>query len=273
MTAHPIEMRCYGTTSAPAYSIATLVTDRTQHGELIASLRAGGFDLDCEYLFIDNSGPHQIGAYAGLNALIETARAPVVILCHQDVRLLTDGRAALDARLAELSARDQSWAVAGNAGGVAPGRLALRITDPHGSDQYVGDLPERVVSLDENLLIVRRDANVRFSPELDGFHFYGADICLHAARLGRSAYVIDFHLEHLSPGRKGPEFAVALAAFRNRWSRHGVPAWLQTTCALVHLSGRPISGRLGRLAERSITRLSRHLPGARGWRHTAESVR
>ncbi len=273
MTGRPIEIRCRGTEGMPAYSIATLVTDKQQYAELMASFRNGGFAGDCEYLFIDNSGRHQTSAYAGLNALLDAARAPIVILCHQDVRLLTDGRTTLDGRLVELDKRDDTWAVAGNAGGVSPGRLALRITDPHGRDQHVGKLPERVVSLDENLLIVRRSADVRFSRDLEGFHLYGADICLNAAHHGQSAYVIDFHLEHLSAGRKGPDFAKAEAAFREKWSRESAPAWLQTTCTLLHLANGPFSRKLGHLAERAAARLVRRLPGARGWRQTAEPTR
>ena len=75
----------------PRYSIATLVSDRTHYTQMLASFRAGGFaDSDCEYLFIDNTGHNQTDAFRGLNALLNAARAPIVVLCHQDVRLLAD---------------------------------------------------------------------------------------------------------------------------------------------------------------------------------------
>ena len=44
-------------------------------------------------------------------------------------------------------------------------------------------LPARVATLDELLLVVRRDSPLRFDPEL-GFHLYGADLCLQAAERG-----------------------------------------------------------------------------------------
>lgn len=248
------------------YSIGSLVTDIAQHDAMRQSFEAGGFTAaECEYLYVDNTGTQQTDAYRGLNALLNAASAPVVILCHQDVRLLADGRAELDARLAALAARDPNWALAGNAGGVAPGVLALRISDPHGKDVHVGQLPERVFALDENFIIVRRDARIGFSNDLAGFHFYGADICLHAAQMGYSAYVIDFHLEHLSPGCKSDDFYKSEQAFQEKWSRALSPRWLQTTCALLRLSGAPGGGLINRYAAKPLAKIVRRLPGARGW--------
>jgi hypothetical protein len=250
----------------PRYSFGSLVTDATQHTAMRQSFEAGGFTAaDCEYLYIDNTGTHQTDAFRGLNALLNAARAPIVILCHQDVRLLADGRAELDERLSALDARDANWALAGNAGGVSPGVLALRISDPHGKDVHVGDLPERVFALDENFIIVRRNTRIGFSGDLTGFHFYGADICLHAAQMGYSAYVIDFHLEHLSPGRKSDDFYSAEQAFQEKWSRALSPRWLQTTCALLRLSGAPGGRLFHRYAAKPFAKIARRLPGARGW--------
>ncbi len=240
----------------PRYTVATLVSDRAQYADMRRSFLAGGFsDADCEYLFVDNTGPVQTDAYRGLNALLNAAHAPIVILCHQDVRLLDDHRAALDERLKDLHKGDSDWALAGNAGGVAAGTLALRITDPHGKDQKHGNFPQRVASLDENFIIVRRDARLGFSRDLKGFHFYGADICLHASQMGYSAYVIDFHLEHLSPGKKGNDFGAMEAAFRAKWARALSPRWIQTTCSLIRLSGDPVGGFLGRLSQQAVRQI------------------
>lgn len=258
--------------SEPRYTIGTLVTDRAQYAAMLQTFRARGFtDSVCEYLFVDNTGPLQTDAYRGLNALLNAAHAPVVILCHQDVRLLDDGRDALDARLAELKKRDPNWALAGNAGGVAAGQLALCISDPHGKNQRIGRFPERVMSLDENFLVVRRDARIGFSSDLTGFHFYGADICMHASQMGYSAYVIDFHLEHLSPGKKDMSFAAAEQAFRSKWSRALTPRWLQTTCSLVHLTGGPVRNSIGRVVDAPLARIAKRLPGARGWKAPAKT--
>lgn len=248
------------------YTICSLVNNHDHLAALHRSLHTGGFgDRDCEYLYIDNTSGAPVCAYSGLNAMLNEARGHYVILCHQDIRLLTDARQDLDMRIAELYDHDPYWALAGNAGGVAAGQLAIRITDPHGADQRVGTLPARVMSLDENFIIVRREARIGFSNDLSGFHFYGADICLNAAMAGWHAYVIDFHVAHLSAGKKDMNFELMQEAFRAKWSNAMAPRWMQTTCALVHLAGNPLGQLAGRIAEAPFRKLSRRLPNAAGW--------
>ncbi|MEW5964824.1 MAG: hypothetical protein AB1749_14835 [Pseudomonadota bacterium] len=262
-----------GGTREVRYTVATLVNDAAHYDAMLTTFRNGGFSTDdCEYLYIDNTGAGQVDAFRGLNALLDAARGPYVILCHQDVRLLTDGRDTLDARLAELDALDPDWALAGNAGGVAPGELAIRITDPHGANRSVGSLPARVMSLDENFIVVRRDARLSFSRDLEGFHFYGADICLVADILGWSAYVVDFHLIHLSAGNKNTLFEDMEVKFRSKWSKALAPRWMQTTCALVRLAGTPLGQFAGRLAEAPYRKISRRLPNAAGWTRTITPI-
>lgn len=248
-----------------SYSIATLVNDRAQYDAMRASFEAGGFTGDdCEYLLIDNSLENRACAYRGLDAMLSAARGDIVILCHQDVRLLSDGRETLNACLAELSQHHPDWALAGNAGAIAPGQLALRISDPHGADQNTAALPARVMSLDENFIVVRRAARIGFSRNLSGFHFYGADICLNAAMAGYSSYVIDFHLAHLSAGNKSEAFFTAERAFQEKWNAAIAPRWMQTTCALLRLTGDPIGQVAGRVAARPLAALHRRLTANAG---------
>lgn len=248
------------------YTIGTLVTNHAQYEAMVRSFRDHGFaPPDCEFIYLDNGSGNRLSAYRGLNRLLQEAAGDYVILCHQDVRLLADGRAALDLRLAELSARDPKWALAGNAGGSAPGKLALRISDPHGKDQHVGDLPERVDTLDENFIVCRSSARLALSDDLDGFHFYGTDLCLLADIRGFSAYVIDFHLEHLSGGTTDSTFWAAETAFRTKYARAFRPRWLQTTCALVFLSGSQVPHILGGALRSGLQKVVRRLPSSRGF--------
>jgi hypothetical protein len=184
----------------PVFSVCSLVTRDDQYDRMLKSFAAHGLTTDnSEFIFVDNRSANAHDAYGGLNAMVAKARGRYIICCHQDVELIGDGAAELLERLEELTARDPLWAIAGNAG-VGPAGRAARISDPYGDDQHVGDLPALVHSLDENLLVLRREHLVGFSADLAGFHLYGTDACLQAELRGFSAYVIDFHLRHHSRG-------------------------------------------------------------------------
>ncbi|MEL6290386.1 MAG: acyl esterase [Pseudomonadota bacterium] len=229
-------------TVQPTFSVATLVTDPAQYNAMLASFLAAGFSAETtEFLAIDNTGAHQLDAYRGLTAALNRARGRYSVLCHQDVRLTHDTSRDLLARLETLTEHDPAWALAGNAGGVGSGKLAMRITDPHGADQALGPFPAQAQSLDENFIVVRGGTRFGFSQDLSGFHLYGADLCLQAEMAGHSAYVIDFHLTHLSAGNADQTFRQSERAFRQKWTRALAPRWLQTTCTLVRIGALPVS--------------------------------
>jgi hypothetical protein len=226
------------------YSICSFVTKPAQYEGLVKSLSEHGFGFDdCEYLYIDNSKKNVFEAYRGINKFLEIARGKHVILVHQDVLLLSDGREKLDRLLAELDRVDPGWGLCGNAGGIAPGQVAIRISDPHGENQRSETFPERVFSLDENFIVVRKDANLALSRDLSGFHLYGAELCLIADMLGHSAYVIDFHLRHLSAGVKDPTFDQIRLAMVEKYSRALRPRLIKTTTTILVL--RRGASRLG----------------------------
>lgn len=245
-----------------AYTIGTLVTSAGQYADMRRSFDKHGFtEADCEYVTVDNTsasaGLPQTDAYAGLNSVLDRAQAPYVILCHQDVLMLDDGRAELDRRLRDLTTLDPAWAVAGNAGGAGTRSIVRVITDKHGANQRIGEFPHRVMSVDENFIVVRRAARIGFSHDLASFHLYGADICLAADVMGYSAYVIDFHLNHLGASAMGPAFDAAEAAFRAKWRRALRDRRMQTTCTYLHLSGRSEPAIVTGLREKTHLRLAR----------------
>ncbi|MFL6733644.1 MAG: hypothetical protein ACJ8EY_02985 [Sphingomicrobium sp.] len=228
------------------FSICTLVTDHAEYAEMVGSFRAGGFDgPDCEYLYLDNSEGNAFDAFRGGNIFLREAAGDFIILCHQDVLLLNDGREALEARLGELDALDPDWALCGNGGGTESGDLVIRITDPHGTDRALGTFPARATALDENFIVVRRDANLPLSHDLSGFHLYGADLCILADVLGRSAWVIDFHLRHKSAGRYEPAFFAAVDAVKDKYRRAFRSRPITTTCTRFVLRGPTLQHLLG----------------------------
>jgi hypothetical protein len=231
------------------FSICTLVTDHGEYAEMVRSFRAGGFDgADCEYLFLDNSQENAFDAFQGGNIFLGEAAGEFIILCHQDVMLLDDDRNALNARMSELDRLDPHWALCGNAGGTEVGDRVIRISDPHGADQAWGSFPARATALDENFIVVRRDANLSLSHDLSGFHLYGADLCILADVLGWSAWVIDFHLHHKSPGRADSSFYVSERALQEKYKRAFRSRSVTTTCTTFTLQGDGTT--LGRLFRR-----------------------
>jgi hypothetical protein len=204
---------------------------------MLESFRQKGFGGDdCEFIRIDNTHGNQSDGYQGVNLFLTVARGEYVIICHQDV-LLIDDRQAMDAVLKDLGRTDPTWAACGNCGGVSAGRLATRISDPFGENQRAEGLPVRVHSLDENFIVVRRSANLSVSSDLKGFHLYGTDLCIIADVLGRSAYVVDFHVRHLSAGTRDASLEAARHNLVEKYGRAFRSRWVRSSCALVFLSG------------------------------------
>jgi hypothetical protein len=220
-----------------AFSICTLVTRPEQYAQMLRSYRAAGFGADCEYLCIDNSRGNVYDAFSGYNAFLVEAQGEYIVLTHQDVVLAFDDRAVLEERLRALTALDPTWGACGNSGGIALGRNAIRISDPHGDDVTRGPLPQQVFSLDENFIVVRRSANLCLSRDLVGYHMYGSDLCVMADVAGHHCYVVDFHLRHLSGGTLDDSFWTGVEAFGRKYSRAFRSRWIQSSVTPAFLSG------------------------------------
>ena len=222
-----------------AYTFCTLVTDHQLYEDFVTSAKSAGFDIDCEFLMIDNTGATQTDAYGGLNSMIEKSRGKIIVLCHQDILLEFDNRKNLESRLSELEQQDPNWGVCGVAGQPKNGRGQItRITDKFGDDQYTGSFPSQVVCLDECILIIKRSSGVRLSHDITGFHLYGTDICLIAEILGYKSYVINFHLRHLGMGNVGSSYEEAYSKFKQKWALALRDRYIITTALPVFLTGR-----------------------------------
>jgi hypothetical protein len=229
----------------PRFSICTLVTRLAEYSEMVESFVSHGFTpADCEYLYLDNSESNRFDAFRGYNIFLSEARGDFIILCHQDILLLDDGRAELEQRLDELTAHDPKWALCGNAGGVAFNRWAVRISDRFGTNQSIGAFPVHVTALDENFILVKREANLASSSDLSGFHFYGADLCIVADFLGRSAWVIDFHLCHKGVGTTGASFYRHRKDVARKYRKAFRSRFVVTTMTHFYLSGSSILSRI-----------------------------
>lgn len=136
------------------------------------------------------------------NSAIAESKTDILVFVHQDVFLPAGWDTQLEASLAQLSKHDPEWAVAG-AWGVHPtgqrfGHLfCVGLGQKLGGDFVAG---QQVRTLDEVLLIVRKSSGVHFDEALEGYHFYGTDICLEAEKLGKKCYAISAFCIHNTNG-------------------------------------------------------------------------
>jgi hypothetical protein len=217
----------------PRFSICSVVNRPAQYREMVASFQAGGFTAaaGCEYLYLDNATENRHESFAGYNLLLRAAQGDYVILCHQDVTLLEHGIARMNEVIAELDALDPDWGLFGNAGGYWPNRFAMWLQDRDGAALTVGaPLPRRCYSLDENFIVVRADANLALSRDLNGYHLYGAELCIVGAQLGHQAYIVDFFLRHWGEGRMDATFYIIRQAMLEKYGQVPVLRIMKTMC-------------------------------------------
>jgi len=237
--------------------VFTFVTDGESYREMRHSFEEAGF-TQARAVFIELRSTGRKGEpepYSTISQLIRERPEPFVILCHQDVRLdQGHGFGDLLAQLETLSELDPAWAVVGNAGGSRRLRVIRCITDPHGANSY-RSLPARVHSLDENFIVLRTGTRIQCSDGLAGFHLFATDLCLNALETRRTAYVIEFHLRHLSPGRKDAAYCAARDRFVGYWNGRFLVRYVRTTMEVLFLSRSTLLRKsLGREKLRSIAK-------------------
>jgi hypothetical protein len=185
-------------------------------------------------------------AAAGLNFGIEKAESQWVVCVHQDVYLPKGWDRCFAQQLREAERRFGPVGVAGVYGvgeveSPRSPRLPLGATragwvvDRNRVLRDGPDLPARVATLDELLLVVRRDTTMRFDPDL-GFHLYGADICMQAHQRGLAVVALEALCHHNSASVGLPDAFFAIAeVFARKW-RHRLP--VATPCAIIDRQGR-----------------------------------
>ncbi len=195
--------------------------------------------------------PHDVGAIrgassaaAGLNQGLEWAEHELVVCVHQDVYLPRgwDRRLVRRYRLAEAR-----FGPIGVAGVYGVGEVIEGPDHPPAAERigWINDrgrplrdgpeLPARVATLDELLLIVPRGTPLRFDPAL-GFHLYGADLCLQAQEHGLAVVALDVLCYHNSRSvGLPPAFFASGRIFARMWE-HRLP--IATPCAIVDRTGK-----------------------------------
>lgn len=82
--------------------------------------------------------------------------------------------------------------------------------------------------------MLRRESPIGVSADIGGFHLYGADLCMQAQLAGRGAWVVDFHLRHLSGGRADQRFYDVQERLQEKYAGLFSRRWqIRTTCTTL----------------------------------------
>jgi len=219
------------------YSICTLVTIKEEYQEMMSSFVEAGFDTSfCEFLYIDNTTHNKSEAYQGLNYFLQKAKGKYIILCHQDILICHDKIDRLEQCIADLDQLDPSWAIMANAGASGIKDIVYRLIEPNNVVKRRGHPIQKVTSVDENFILVKKSANLSLSNNLKGFHLYGTDLCIIANILGFNAYVVHFDLLHKSKGNVDTSFYILKNELQLKYQRALAGKYIQTTCTNFYLS-------------------------------------
>ena len=132
----------------------------------------------------------------------------------------------------------------------------MRISDPHGENINVGQFPAKVKSLDENFIVVKKEAALSISNDMSGFHLYGTDMCILAEILGYNAYVIDFHLRHNSGGNINKSFDDSKQSLLNKYEKALNSKYIRSTCTkMIITSNRTLNKMLNKSLFYSIRKI------------------
>jgi hypothetical protein len=199
--------------------VACVSSQETLHANLLASPCLPA-DSPHEVILVKNC----LSAADGLNLGIGRAKRRWVVCLHQDVWLPAGWDRRLWQQLESAMRQHGPIGVAGVYGVGSPRRIRADSEGERAVGQTVGqrssgmpryvvnrsgrvmhngrtlfdglELPARVSTLEELLLILPRDTPLRFDRDL-GFHLYGADICLRGRERGLSVVVLDARCHHL----------------------------------------------------------------------------
>lgn len=228
------------------FTFVTLLASDEKYQRLISSISNKGFNPEnSELLALDNRGGNIYDGYTYARRAVLEARGKYLVLTHDDLEFTEDGFAELSQVLDDLTEHDPTWAVAGNAGMAADGEPYRNLEDPYGRNTV--DAFQKVRSLDENFLVLRRDRLVLSSLDLTGFHYYGADLCLQAEMQGASSYVVPFMLHHHSKGFMSDHFFETQRAFGDKYGRYFPGQYHRTTASLIILGTPTLTQKLHRV--------------------------
>jgi hypothetical protein len=167
--------------------------------------------------------------------LAETDRR-ICVFIHQDVYLPSGWLDRAVDLLNRLEQDHPQWMVAGPYGVQKNGSHTGRVWDVNMGCE-LGEAsfePTPVESLDELLLILKREAGFRFDPGLPHFHLYGTDLVQSALAADRGAFAVELPVVHNNRpySSLAGGYVDGYRYARRKW-RHRLPIFT-TICAITY---------------------------------------
>ena len=192
------------------------------------------FPYNTEYIIIDNS-KRQWDCYDAIRHFLKESQGDLIVVIHDDVKFGNLSAALLLERIHEISIKDETAVLFGMAGISRKNQRGVgHFYDSTGEQLWGARCAGEVSSLDECFLVIKRGMGLTVSKGLNGYHFYGTDLCLNAMKSGYSCHVIDYPLIHKSSGSMNENFFEARDRFESHLKNHVADRFVRTTCTVLY---------------------------------------
>lgn len=187
------------------FTIITLVNKIDEYLKLTNSLKKQQGKHKIELIAIPNFFNIYTSVPEAFNNATDISSGRYIIYMHQDVVVPKNWLNKIKKNIQQLDVERVQWGVIGPAGVTLDSQPHYYLLN--GSMDIMGEhshYRNEVFCLDELCLIVQKDRDLRFSEDhLNGFHFYGCDLCISSARRNLRNFAIDAYCFHNSEdGRK-----------------------------------------------------------------------
>jgi len=178
----------------PTYdlSIITLVNDMNHYYKFMQTLKQQKGQHNIEIIAIPNFNNMFTSLSKALNCGLNVCNSENVILCHQDLLVPNDWLNRIRKNIQQLEVDKVDWGVIGPAGITMNHIPHYYLLDNSMKKMHEHDkFRNEVFCLDELCMIIKKSSGLKFDEQLDGFHFYGLDLCTSALKKGLRNFAID----------------------------------------------------------------------------------
>jgi len=224
-------------------SVVTLVNNLQEYKSFTDSLSNQIGNHNIEVIAIANFYNMYKNVTHAFNDALDISNGKYVIFIHQDVILPPDWLNKVEMHIKSLEIGRTQWGVLGPAGVTLNNGTYFYLLNSKFNKifNYVYNTTN-VFSLDELCLIINKTHDLRFSKQLTGFHFYGADICIQAHKQNLQVLAIDAYCYHASEtGKKNvstnesyQKYVENAKQFDIIAKQNGFNHWRTTTAMGIH---------------------------------------